>query len=186
MGLFGLLATMLTGGALLGDSIKDMSYASEQRQKAIRNGKLTYGDGKGHDYLTSTGERVYSYGGQIRTVKDNRLILDYEQERYKKDNEFEMERAKKFGYKFVRLYYPEFDNKRYYVELSTMKRYYLMRVDSVKGDTYYKIYYKQNKATVTSVLSNEEREEKIKITKEEYEELAGYEKDENSVGYYLF
>ena len=51
MGLFGVFATMFSGGVYLAESCKEANYASSQREKARREGRVTYSV-NGKDYLT--------------------------------------------------------------------------------------------------------------------------------------
>lgn len=48
---------------------QDAQYTANNREEARKAGRLTYGDGKGNEYLVSTGEKVYTHDGKIYSTK---------------------------------------------------------------------------------------------------------------------
>ena len=141
MSLFGLFATIITGGAVLRDACSDASFDAKSKQEAIRDGRITWMDSHGNDYLVSTGEKVFYHGGKLKSVKTGRIIVDYDVERDKTLNAEEIRKAKEKNKKYAILRYPEFNHKSFYTELSTMKRYGLYGSKSVCGSEMYLKYY---------------------------------------------
>lgn len=171
MSLLGLIATVITGGAVFRDACSDASFDAKSKQEAIRDGRLTWMDSHGNDYMVSTGEKVFYHDGKLKSVKTGRVIVDYELERTKTYNEEELRRAKENNKKYAELRYPEFNNKSFYTELSTMKRYGLYGSKSCTGyEKYEKYYYLPGKDKVIGTPANDNP---IEITREEYEELGG-------------
>lgn len=176
MGLFGVLASIITGGTFIVDSAKNASFNCERKQKSIQNGEITWTDYKGNDYLVSTGEQVFSHGGKLRSVKTGKVIIDYNKERERTINTEAIAKAKSEGKKYARLLFTDFNNRYYYVELSTMKRYYLQSSHVGTSSWYYKNYYPCGREK-SSLFSFDPKEEKIQITKEEFVELGGTSRD---------
>ena len=172
MGLFGLLLTAASGGVLYADSCKNSYENTSNRERARREGKVTYSV-NGSDYLTSTGEKVFIQGGKVYSLKQHGLVLyDMYKESYTEQNKKYVEEAKQQGKKyasFYRVYNPKTNtyNTRQ-VELSTMKPFELSYDSNPKAGGFEWIYYKtylKNDGFVENVVS---------ITKEEFEELGGY------------
>ena len=173
MGLFGAFATMFSGGVYLAESCKEANYASSQREQARKNGKITYSV-NGKDYLTATGEQVFVWGGQVKSIKTGQIIYDMNKEYYMDQNRKALEKAKSNGDKYIRFYYhPNPDSDRGYssypTEVSTLKRFevypivYMNKEKNLEWDfAFYKRYFYGN-----------ERGDSIKITREEFEELGG-------------
>jgi len=170
MGLFGVFAAVFTGGAFLIDTFKDAKYDGELKDKARKENSLTWTDSHGREYMLSTGKRVYRHDGKIKSVKTGQTLADSRMDRIKRENQERINKAIKEGKKFADLYYPEFKNRFYYTELSTMKRYYLYGdtdYDGI-GGYYVKCYYNDNEAEVSFGV-----QEKEEITQEEYTDLGG-------------
>lgn len=174
MGLFGVFATIFSGGVLFAETCKDASYAANNREAARQSGRLTYGDGKGNEYLVSTGEKVYTRDGKIYSSKQYGLVLhDGWKQYYMERNEKELADAKEKGKKYALLYYPDPNGQNgyssHYTELSTMKRFTISKVTYLnKGNWdwgFSKFYYNGN---------DKYSGESIIITRKEYEELGGY------------
>ncbi len=173
MRLFGLLATIFTGGTLFVDSVKDGSLDTESRNRARENNSDTWIDSHGNMHLTSTGEKVFSHDYKLKSVKDGRVIIDYREKQCKEINRKNIEEAKTQGKKFVRLSYSEFGGKYYYTEISTMKRYYLIRNGYTNPASYKKVYYASGRK-FGKVWDDDPKEESIDITRAEFMELGGF------------
>lgn len=173
MGLFGLFATIITGGVYTAESIKNANYNRESKERAIQRGSKTYMDYKGNDYLVSTGERVYESNGQLKSLKTGRVIIDYNKERERSINGEAIAKAKSEGKKYARLLFTEFSNRYYYVELSTMKRYYLKDNHIGNEAHYYKVYYPYGREK-SSISMYDPKEEAVEITQKEFKDLGGF------------
>jgi len=174
MGLFGVFATIFSGVICATEDIKDSNIDSLSKKRAIENNCNTWTDSHGYTRLVSNNEKVVSCGGKLISVKDGRVIVDYSKERINKINAKNIEKAKRENKKGVQLIYPEFKEKRYYTELSTMKRYYLDAYPSKYGGTVYKkVYYTDEKIGI-STLFTDYKDEEVEITKEEFKALGGY------------
>ena len=176
MSFFGIFASIFSGGVLFTDTCKDAQYIANNREEAKRLGRLTYGDGKGHEYLVSTGEKVYTNGGKIYSLKNPTTVIhDGWKQYYAEQNEKELANAKSKDKKYVLLYYPDSKGKNGYsshnIELSTMKRFRVDKVVYMNKEihdwdwAFFKHYYKEN---------DKYDGESIKISRKEYEELGGY------------
>lgn len=174
MGLFSLIASVFTGGVLINDTIKDASFDSKSRLDAINKGNLTWMDSHGNIYLISTGEKVYFNKDKLISVKDGKVILDYNLNRIKLANEEKIKKANEKSSKYVLLIYPEFNNRAYYTELSTMKRYYLKGSKSISGDysKFTKNYYAEGCAKA-KLWNDDPNEITVEITEEEFKALGG-------------
>ena len=174
MSFFGIFASMLSGGILLGETLKDSHCASNNREDARRQGRLTYGDFKGNEYLVSTGEKVYTYGGKIYSKKHPTTVLyDMKQDYYNQLNKKSIEEAKREGRKRVLLSYPNEDSPNGYsnawVEVSTMRRFKVHPIVYMNKEihdwdfAFYKEYF----------TNDGKRDGDVKITRKEFEELGG-------------
>lgn len=174
MGLFGVFATIFSGGVLLAETVKESNYAANQREQARKEGKVTYGV-NGHDYLTSTGEQVFVRGGKVYSMKNHGVVLhDMNMEYYNGRNEENIQKAKEKDKKYAMYYFPDVNAERGYschnIELATMKRYQVDVIVYMNKEIhnwdfgFYKQYY----------TDNGERLESVKITRKEFEELGGY------------
>ena len=173
MGLFGVFATMFSGGVYAVESCKEANYSASQRDQARRDGKVTYSV-NGKDYFTATGEQVFVWGGQVKSLKTGRILYDINKEHYKELNRQALEKAKENGDKYIAHYYhPNPDSDRGYssypTEVSTLKRFEVYPIVYKNKDkgyiwdfAFYKHYYTGN-----------ERGDSIKITRKEFEELGG-------------
>lgn len=175
MGLFGLLATLFSTGVYTVDSIKSANYTVSNREKARQEGKITYGDGKGRDYLTSTGEQVHVYGGKVYSLKNSGQVLyDMNKAYFMEQNKQALEEAKAEGKKYIQSYYhpnPKADRgySAYKTELSTLKPVNIF-YDAIpqKGCQEYKwIYYKDY------LNGSGEHVSLISINEKEFTELGG-------------
>lgn len=175
MGLFGVFASLFSGGVLLVETCKDGQYAQNSREEARRNGRLTYGDGKGNEYLVSTGEKVYTHGGKIYSKKHPTTVLyDMKQDYYNQLNKKNIEEAKREGRKRVLLSFPNEDSPNGYsnawVEVSTMRRFKVHLIVYMNKEihdwdfAFYKEYF----------TNDGKRDGDVKITRKEFEELGGY------------
>ena len=173
MGLFGVFATMFSGGVYAVESCKEASYTSSQREQARRDGKVTYSV-NGKDYLTSTGEQVFVWGGQVKSLKTGKIVYDMHKEYYMEQNKKAIADAKAKGKKYMNFYYhPDVNSDRGYssypTEVSTLKRFKVYPIVYKNKDkgyiwdfAFYKRYYNGN-----------ELGDSIEITREEFEELGG-------------
>lgn len=169
MGLFGLIATLITGGAYTKDAIRDINHESKNREKAKRNHSLMYTDSHGHDRLTTSSEKVCYHGGKVYSLKHPNVILyDTKAEYYSRVNKEAIEYAKSQGKKYARLHYAKENdwNDTYYctTELSTMKKYETGLF--ALGDWQYFKHYKEYNGYLQTV-------ETQRISLEEYKELGG-------------
>lgn len=174
MGLFSLIASVFTCGILISNTIKDASFDSKSKEDAINKGNITWMDSHGNTYLISTGEKVYFINDKLVSVKDGKIIIDYSLNRTKLINEKRIKKANEKSSKYVLLTYYEFNNRVYYTEIATMKRYYLTGSKSISGDyskftkTYYAVGCEKAK------LWNDDPDEiSIEITEEEFKALGG-------------
>ena len=173
MGLFGMFATMFTGGVYAVESCKEDNYTSKQREQARLDGKITYSV-NGKDYLTSTGEQVFVWGGQVKSLKTGQIVYDMNKEYYMEQNRNALAEAKAKGKKYIRFYYhadPNSDRgySSYPTEVSTLKRFEVYPIVYKNKDkgyiwdfAFYKRYY-----------NGSELGDSIEITREEFEELGG-------------
>jgi hypothetical protein len=176
MGLFGIFATLFSGSVYAAESIKDSKFTSVQKEKAIKNGNATYGDGKGNDYLTSTGEKAFVYGGKVYSAKNPNVVLrDLTKEHYESENTKELNEARLNGRKWAYINLPNPKTSRGYslhkVEVSTGKPYEVSVVVYLNMEindwdfAFYKKYLNNDRSR---------NGESIKITRKEFEELGGY------------
>lgn len=175
MSFFGIFASMLSGGILFGETLKDSYYASNNREEARHQGRLTYGDDKGNEYLVSTGEKVYTHGGKVYSKKHPTTVLyDMKQDYYNQSNKKSIEDAKRECRKKVLLSFPNEESPNGYsnawVEVSTMRRFkvhpivYMNKEINDWDFAFYKEYF-----------TNEgKRDGDVEITRKEFEELGGY------------
>lgn len=175
MSFFGVFASLFSSGVLFAESCKDAQYAANNREEARQQGRLTYGDGKGNDYLVSTGERVYTNGGKIYSVKHPTVVIhDGWKQYYEERNAKELAEAKEKCKKYALLYYPDINaNNGYsghYTELSTMKRFTVDKIVYFNKEihdwdwSFFKTYYN----------GDSKYGENVKISRKEFEELGGY------------
>ena len=101
MGLFGMFATMFSGGVYAVESCKEANYTSKQREQARLDGKITYSV-NGKDYLTSTGEQVFVWGGQVKSLKTGQIVYDMNKEYYMEQNRKAVAEAKEKGKKYIK------------------------------------------------------------------------------------
>lgn len=176
MSFFGVFASLFSGGVLLVETCKDAQYATNNREEARRKGKLTYGDGKGNEYLVSTGEKVYTHGGKVYSVKHPTTVLhDGWKQYYMDKNTKALTEARESGKKYIMLYYPDPNGQNgysgHYTELSTMKRFTVDKVVYLNKEihdwdwAFFKKYYNGD---------SQYGGESIEITRKEFEELGGY------------
>lgn len=176
MSLFGIFASFFSGGVWFAESCKDAQYKSNSREEAKRQGRLTYGDGKGNEFLVSTGEKVYTYDGKIYSKKHPTTVLHDGWKQYYMDiNTRNLTEAKEKGKKYASLYYPDSKGKNGYsyhtTELATMKRFTVDKVVYLNKEihdwdwAFFKKYYNGD---------SQYGGESIKITRKEFEELGGY------------
>ena len=175
MSFFGVFASIFSGGVLLVESFKDAQYASNSRKEAIRNGRLTYGNGKGDEYLVSTDEKVYTHGGNIYSKKNHTVLHDGWKQYYMDRNTKALTEAKESGKKHAMLYYPDPNGQNGYsghsTELSTMKRFVIDKVVYYNKEihdwdwSFFKHYYNGD-----SKFGGES----VRLTRKEFEELGGY------------
>ena len=174
MGLFGLLLTVTSGGVLFADSCRTASENADSRAKARAEGRQVYVDHKGNYRLVTTNEIAYIWNDKLKLAKNSQVVYDYKAARIKMQNEESKKKAKGKGLKGCQLIYPEFDNKRYYTEFSTGRRYYLLHYKHYgEPDRYIKGYYTDGKKGISTMIQDWE-DERIDITLEEYEALGGY------------
>lgn len=175
MSFFGIFASVLSGGILFGETLKDSHYASNNREEARQQGRLTYGDGKGNEYLVSTGEKVYTHGGKVYSKKHPTTVLyDMKQDYYSQSNKESIEDAKREGRKRVLLSFQNEDSPNGYsnawVEVSTMRRFKVHPIVYMNKEihdwdfAFYKEYF----------TNDGKRDGDVKITRKEFEELGGY------------
>lgn len=171
MSLLGLLATIFTCGNLISDSSKEYSFNKQSKQDAINNGDIKWMDWHGDYRLVSTGEKVFKSNNKLRSVKTGEVIVDYALE--KRNNA--IKNARENGKKYVVIKYPEYKDRCYYTELSTMKRYYLEAYYSIKEKRHIftKSYYTDGKPNISTKFDNFVDKE-MEITEQEYRELGGY------------
>lgn len=176
---------VVSGGVLLGETLHNYSLDNEYKQNSINKGRPVYYDSKGRMFLTSTGEQVYNGANStLKSVKTGRVVYDFKKESAKNVNRESIEEAKLEGKKYAILIYPEFNQKRYATELSTMRRFYLRDNGSWRSDKkFYKIYYKDGSGVIAKY--GEPEDEKVEITKEEYDEFGGYCSSELYAIYYI-
>lgn len=173
MGLFGILATLFSAGVYTVDSIKSENYTASNRERAKKEGKITYADNKGRDYLTSTGEQVHIYGGKVYSLKNSGQVLyDMNKTYYTEENQKAFEKARKEGKKYISFYYhPNSESSRgyspYKTEISTMKPFELL-YDVVPSKGYHWVYYKKY------ITGSGKFESLVTIDEKEFEELGGY------------
>lgn len=170
MGLLGLFASIITGGILVSESLSNANTNSERKSKAIRDGDDTWTNVKGREFYIKTGEEVFRHNGKLIALKSGRVIKDYIQEGAREVNKKRYDEAKEKKEKYMMKYYPEFHKRNYYVELSTMKRYYLSAIWNGSYHSCYKIYYEDGEE-LSGFFPDATR--KIKITEEEFKELGG-------------
>ena len=172
MGMFGFLATLVSGGFFVTQNLKETEYVANNREVARKDGKVTYADGKGRDYLTSTGEQVLVQSGKIYSLKNtNQVLYDMNQVYYAEENQKRLAEAKKDGKKYILSYYhPNSAVSRgyspYTTEISTMKPFSLL-YDVRYYNGYHWIYYKQY------LTGNGKLEKLEQINEEEFKELGG-------------
>ena len=172
MGLFGFLATLFSGGIVLGSNAIEASHTADNRQKAKQNGEPWYVDGRGNTYLTSTDEKVYVTNGTAYSLKHHGVIL---YDGYAEENKKIIARESAAGKKYALLYRRDENSRCGSVwertELSTMKKYEVSLITYYNkeiGDwdfSFYKNYLDRE---------NHRIGESIKITREEFEELGGF------------
>ena len=173
MGLFGLLLTAISGGVVFADTCRVASEERQSREKAENTGARTWIDNKGCTRLVGTNEKCYHWDKKLISLKDGRVIFDYEAERIKNWNAKKIAEAKAEGKKYAWLIYPEISKVNgvwYLTELETGKRYYLIHSRFTKD--YIKGYYGRHEGIGTAL--NKREDEKIKLTEEEYKEWGGY------------
>lgn len=175
MSFFGIFASIFSGGVLLAETCKDAQYAANSRDEARKTGRLTYGDGKGNEYLVSTGEKIYTYDGKIYSKKHPTTVLyDMKQDYYSQLNKKSIEDAKRDGKKKVLLSFFNEESPNGYsnalVEISTMRRFKVYPIVYMNKEihdwdfAFYKEYF----------TNDGKRDESVKITRKEFEELGGY------------
>lgn len=190
MSIFGSLLTLISGGVLFADTCKNASIERQGREKAEREGRRVWVDNKGCYRVVGTNEKAYMHGDQLKSLKDGRVIVDYGKRLIDSLNEEEINKAKAEGRRYAKIWYTEFctgsnETKRYYLtELETGRRYYL---DSYKrfGSneySYLKYYYKEGKGKIATSIDDWE-DERVELTKEQYEEWGGYS-TVNAIGAY--
>lgn len=166
-----MLATMFSGGVYAVESCKESRYAASQREQARLDGEITYSV-NGKDYLTATGEQVFVWNGQIKSLKTGKIIYDINKENVRKHNNKYLEETKTEGAKYIssyKIYNPENQKyESYTVELSTMKPYELVYKSISKGDEFEWIYYKKY------LKDNGWMEDLVRINEKEFKELGGY------------
>lgn len=173
MGLFGFFATLLSGGVYVAEDLKETNYTSNKREQARIDGKVTYTDGKGKDYLTSTGEQVYIQGGKAYSLKNTGQVLyDMNKAYYMEENQKALNEAKEKGKKYISFYYhpnPESSSgySSYKTEISTMKPFRLS-YDVIPCKGYHWVYYKEY------ITGSGKFESLVTIDEKEFEELGGY------------
>lgn len=176
MGLFGVLASVFSCGVLVVDTAQGNSFMAEQKQKAVRDGRMTYGDGRGNEYLVSTGEKVYTHGGKIYSAKHPTVVLyDMVQEYCDRQTKDSIRKAQEKGEKRTLITLPNVNSpsgySNYYVEVSTMKRFKVYPIVYLSRETHRWefAFYKQ-------YLTNDGHSDgdSVKITRKEFEELGGY------------
>ena len=173
MGLFGLFATMVSGGILFADTCNTAAIERQSREQAEREGHSVWVDNKGNYRLVGTNEKCFMHGDKLLSVKDGRTVIDYKQERIKKQNAKAIAEAKAEDKKYAYLMYPEIstDNRvRYLTEIETGRRYYLTHSRFTKK--FIKGYY-GNHAGIGTLL-NKREDERIELTEEEYKTWGGY------------
>ena len=175
MGWFGFFSTLCSGGVVAADTMKNAYYEGENRERARQEGKVTYSDGRGNDYLVSTGEKVLVRNGKVYSLKHSGVVLyDLAKENYAAINSKTIEEARLKGKKCARIYLPCESSASGYnnflVEISTRRRYevypivYLNKGIHNWDFAYYKCY-----------LTNDGKRvgDSIKIDKQEFEALGG-------------
>jgi hypothetical protein len=175
MSFFGILASLFTIGALTVDGVKNSSFDSGKQYEAKQENIPTWFDSRGNRRSTLTGNIVYTdYKGRLVDSKTNRVIYDVNLVRSNNINREVREEALKNGRKYARLMYPDYNNKYYYTELSTGKRYWLYGYrDRVSGrGSFEKIYYESGQEHSYQTFDKNER---IPISFDEYMELGGYD-----------
>lgn len=171
MSFLGIFASLFSGGVYVVESCKDASYATSQREQAWREKRMTYSV-NGKDFLTSTGEQVFVWGGKIKSLKTGQIIYDMNEANSIEQNQKYIMEAKTYGKKYIcsyKIYNPEtqkYESRT--VELSTMKPYELeYDSQSVNGKFEWICYKKYLK-------NNGWMESLVRISKEEFDELGGY------------
>lgn len=180
MGLFGVFATMISGGVLFTDTCKNASIERQIKEQAEREHRNVWVDNKGNYRLVGTNEMCYMWDCKLKSLKDGRVIIDYEKERIKKQNEEAIAKAKAEGKKYCYLRYPKFSEDsrvRYLTELETGRRYYLIHTRGYNN--YKKGYYSEGHGGISTMLHDWE-DEKIDLTEEEYMEWGGYSFEERT------
>ena len=173
MAILGSLLTLISGGVLFADSCKTASIERQSRETATKEGRNVWVDNKGNYRLVGTNEKCYIYDDKLKSLKDGRVIIDYERERIVKQNAAAIAKAKAEGKKYCYLKFPEFseDNRvRYLTELETGKRYYLRNYGSPK--VYEKGYYTKGHGGISTMLTDWE-DKIVELTEEEYKEWGG-------------
>lgn len=175
MSFFGIFASLFSSGVLFVETCKDAQYTSNSKEEARKNGRLTYGNGKGNEYLVSTDEKVYTFGGNIYSAKTHTVIHDGWKEYYMNSNAKTLAETKESDKKYALLYYPDPNGQNGYschlTELSTMKRFTIDKVVYYNKEihdwdwAFFKNYYNGD-----SKFGGES----IKLTRKEFEELGGY------------
>ncbi|MBQ8165739.1 MAG: hypothetical protein IJZ96_01735, partial [Lachnospiraceae bacterium] len=123
--MLGVFLTAISGGGLFADSCRTASENADSRAKARAEGRQVYVDNKGNYRLVTTNEVAYIWDDKLKLAKNGQVVYDYKAARIKKQNEEYIRKAKEKGLKGCELIYPEFEDRRYYTEFSTGKRYYL-------------------------------------------------------------
>ena len=175
MGLFGLLLTAASGGILFADSCRTASENADSREKARREGRQVYVDNKGNYRLVTTNEVAYIYGDKLKLAQNGQVVCDYKKARIKKQNDEYIAKAKEKGLKGCQLIYPEFNDRRYYTEFSTGRRYYLSINQFARPHKYYICYYTGNHSGTSCPWLTDWEDEKREVTVEEYRLYGGYE-----------
>ena len=184
MAILGALLTLISGGVLFADSCKTASIERKSEEKAISEGRKVWVDNKGNYRLVGTNEKCYIFDDKLKSLKDGRVITDYNRERIIKQNAESIVKAKASGKKYCYLRFPEFseDNRvSYLTELETGKRYYLQSYGSPK--IYKKCYYSKGHGGISTMLKDWE-DEKIDLTEEEYRQWGGHTFSEDTGVYY--
>lgn len=81
--MFGIFYSLLAGGALLAEDIKNTHEDYVSKEKAFKNCSLTYSDHKCRDRLVSNNRQVYtSLDGEIRDLKNDKVYYSYKDANY--------------------------------------------------------------------------------------------------------
>ena len=178
MAILGALLTVISGGILVADICKTVSIEKQTREKAEQEKRNVWVDNKGNYRLIGTNEKCYLYNNQLKSLENGRVIIDYQEQGIRTDNDRAIKKAKAEGKKYCYLWYTEFCSKpeekkrRYLTELETGRRYYLTNYGRSEKK-YLKNYYTEGRGKISTMFDDWE-DESVEITEEEYKALGGY------------